>query len=83
MKREAVEKGALGFRIGLWIGKLLDAFGQSDKIRHRLRRFFVKQAADNVSLRSLKNGISSGRARQSPSSNEYALKTNLMIECGV
>src|SRR5438445_8510815 len=64
MKSEAVVKGTLCFLAGLRIGKLLRAFGQANKIRDGLRRFLFKQAADNVSLRSLKNGIGSGRPCQ-------------------
>src|SRR5690242_13361368 len=66
MKREAVVKRTLGFLVGFRIGKLLGTFGQADKIRDGLRRLFFKQAADDVSLRSLKDGIRSRRSCQNP-----------------
>src|SRR5256885_16165539 len=78
MKREAVVKGTFRFLVGLGIGKLLGSLGQADKIRDSLGRFFFKQAANDVSLRSLKNGVRSGRPCQSHLLNEsLKLKANI------
>src|ERR1700730_662655 len=84
MKSQAVVKRTFCFLAGLRIGKLLGALGQAHKIRHGLRRFFLKKTADNVPLRSLKNGIRSGRACQSHLPDDSLISSqNIMTEIGV
>src|SRR3989442_14763989 len=70
MKSEAIVKATFRFLAGLRIGKFFCAFGQADEIRHGLRRFCLKQAADNVSLRGLENGVGSRRSCQSDLPND-------------
>src|SRR6266705_3655139 len=69
MKSEASVIATFRFLAGLRIGKFLCAFGQADEIGHGLRRFFLKQAADDVSLRGLENGVGSRRSCQSDPPN--------------
>src|SRR5215831_13881158 len=59
VKNQSVVERPLLFLPGFFVSEFLCPFGQPDKIGHRLRRLFLKQPRHNISLRGLKNRVSS------------------------
>src|ERR1700761_7803120 len=59
MKNETVIKGPLFFLTRFFVREFFCAFGEANKVCDGVRRFFFKQAHDDVALRCLENGVRS------------------------